>query len=133
MSEPLHQKLSRREGQVMDAVYALGDATAREITEHLEDEEAYDSVRVITANLAKRGLLDREREGRSYRYRPAIPREKARRPEMSHLLETFFSDSPSRAVLAFLDMTKEELSREDLREISEWIDRRTGEGGEGPD
>lgn len=130
MSTPLHQKLSRREGQVMDAVYALGDATAREIVEHLDDEEAYDSVRVITANLAKRGLLEREREGRSYRYRPTISREKARRPEMSHLLETFFSDSPSRAVLAFLDMAEEDLSREELEEISEWIDRRTSDEGD---
>lgn len=130
MSEPLHQKLSRREGQVVDAVYALGDATAREIADHLDEEEAYDSVRVITANLAKRGLLDREREGRSYRYRPAIPREKARRPEMSHLLETFFSDSPARAVLAFLDMAEDDLSREELQEISEWIDRRTADEDE---
>lgn len=131
MSEPLHQKLSRREGQVMDAVYALGDATAREVVRHLGEEEAYDSVRVTMGNLAGRGLLEREREGRSYRYRPAIPREKARRPEMSHLLETFFSDSPSRAVLAFLDMAEDELSREELEEISRWIDRRTEGKGDG--
>ena len=64
MREPLHLKLSRREHQVMDAVYALGEATAHEVVEHLGEEEAYDSVRVNMANLRKEGLLERERGGR---------------------------------------------------------------------
>jgi DNA-binding MurR/RpiR family transcriptional regulator len=42
---------------------------------------------------------------------------------MSHLLSTFFGGSSSRAILAFLDMTESKLTREDLEEIAEWIEK----------
>ena len=114
----------------MDAVYALEAATANEVVDHLGEPEAYDSIRVILGNLAKKGLLTHEREGRSYVYEPAIPREKARKPAMEHLTETFFSGSPTRAILAFLDMSRDDLSQEELDRIAAWIDRRAGEPGE---
>lgn len=125
MDEPLHAQLSRRERQIVDAVYALGEATAAEVVDHLEEPEAYDSIRVILGNLDRKGLLSHRREGRSYVYSPAIPREKARRPAMSHLLETFFAGSSSRAILALLDMSRDQLTPEELERISSWIDRRT--------
>ena len=124
MDEPLHTRLSRRERQIVDAVYALGEATVAEVVDHLDEPEAYDSIRVILGNLDRKGLLSHRREGRSYVYAPAIPREKARRPAMSHLLETFFAGSSSRAILAFLDMSRDELTAEELERISAWIDRR---------
>lgn len=130
MSEPLHLTLSRREHQVVDAVYALGEATAHEVVDYLGEEEAYDSVRVTMAQLEKEGVLVREREGRSFVYAPSIPREKARRSELRHLLQTFFDGSPSRAVLTFLDAAEEDLSSDDLERIARWIEERTeGEAG----
>lgn len=127
MSEPLHHKLSRRERQIMDAVYALGEATVSEVVEHLGEEEVYDSIRVILGNLEKKGFLVHEREGRSYVYSPAIPRERARKPAMSHLLDTFFAGSTSQAILAFLDLKRDELSREELDRISAWVEARAAE------
>lgn len=124
MSEGQQEQLTRRERQIMDAVYALGEATVNEVVDHLEEPDAYDSIRVILGNLEKKGFLTHQREGRSYVYAPAVPREKARKPVMSHLLETFFAGSSSRAILAFLDMSKDQLTREELEEISAWIDAR---------
>lgn len=127
MSEPLHERLTRRERQIVDAVYALGEATVNDVVDYLGEQDAYDSIRVILGTLQKEGFLTREREGRSYVYEPAIPREKARKPAMNHLLDTFFSGSSSRAILAFLDMSKDRLSQEELDRIAEWIDTRAGE------
>lgn len=125
---PLHAKLGRRERQVMDAVFALGEATVHEVVERIGDPEAYDSIRVTMANLHGEGLLEREREGRQYVYRPGIPEERARRSEMRHLTRTFFDGSPSRAVLAFLEAGLEDdgLSAEELDRIADWIDRHGG-------
>ena len=114
--------LSRRERQVMETVYALGSATPRDVVDEWNEEGAYDSVRVIMANLWKEGRLRREKEGRSYLYAPAVPRQRARRKELSHLLRTYFPNSPSQAVRAFLDVAEDELTEEDLEEISGWID-----------
>lgn len=119
--------LGARERQILDAVYALGSATANDVVEELDEPAAYDSIRVILGKLARKGTLDRVRDGRRYVYSPAVSREAARRPAMSHLLRTFFAGSTSRAVLAFLDMSRGELSRKELDEIASWVEERAEE------
>lgn len=122
MEEAIDSDLSRRERQVMETIYKLGEATPREVVREWNDEGIYDSVRVIMANLWKEGRLRREKEGRSYLYAPAVPRDRARRKKLTHLIRTYFPDSPSHAVRAFLDIAENELTQEDLEEIGEWID-----------
>lgn len=122
MDEPVDANLSRRERQVMETLYALGEATARDVVDEWKEEDAYDSVRVILSNLWKEGRVKRERDGRSYVYTPAVSRDRARRRKLAHLLRTYFPESPSRAVRAFLDVTRDELTEDDLEEISGWID-----------
>jgi predicted transcriptional regulator len=131
--KPLHEKLSRRQHQVMDAVFALGEATVREVVDRIGEPEAYDSIRVIMANLAKEGLLEREREGRRYRYRPGLPEAEVRRSEIRHLMRTFFEGTPSRAILAFLEvgLMDDELTPEELDRISAWIEDRADEREDG--
>lgn len=121
---PREADLSRRERQVMDTLYALREGTARDVVEAWSEEEAYDSVRVIMANLWKDGYLRREREGRAYVYSPAVPPRRAARRKLTHLLETYFPDSPSMVVRTFLDVAEDELTEEELDEISGWIESR---------
>jgi len=116
------RRLGGRERQILDAIYALGSATATEVVDHLDDPEGYDSIRVILGKLARKGLLSRSRDGRSFVYAPAVSSEAARRPAMSHLLRTFFAGSTSQAVLAFLDMSRDDLTAEELDEIASWLD-----------
>lgn len=126
MRDPLHARLGSREREILEAVYALGAASATEVVEYLDDPDGYDSIRITLANLERKGLLEREREGRSYTYSPAVSPEAARGPAMSRLLRTFFAGSTSRAVLAFLDMSEDELSEEELDRIAAWIEEHGG-------
>lgn len=123
-------KLGGREREIVDAVYALGSATANEVVDYLRDPQGYDSIRIILAKLARKGTLSRTRDGRSYVYAPAVSREAARKPAMSHLLRTFFAGSTSRAVLAFLDMSRHDLSPEELDEIGAWVEEQAGKNPE---
>lgn len=129
MTQRKQHRLSARERQIMDAVYALEEATARDVVNYLGEPGAYDSIRVILANLEKKGLLTHDRDGRQYLYAPAIPGEKARKPAMNHLLETFFAGSSSRAILAFLEVSKDELTREELDRITARIEEQIAEQG----
>lgn len=113
---------------MVDALYRLGGATAREVATELGEEEAYHSLRVTMTNLWREDLLEREKEGRAYVYTPAVSREEARRSRLSHVLEMLFPESPSLAVRTFLDLKRDELSQEELDEIGSWIDRRAGPG-----
>ena len=122
MNTPAFDKLSRRERQIMDIVYRLREAGVSEVVERLDDDPGYDSVRVILGILEKKGHLEHRREGRRYIYSPTVPVEKATRSALRNLLHTFFRGSPTRAILTLLDMSAEKLSREELEEISRWIE-----------
>ncbi|GAB3969261.1 BlaI/MecI/CopY family transcriptional regulator [Plantactinospora veratri] len=51
-------------------------ATVREVAEALRDRElAYTTVMTVLDRLAGKGMVEREREGRAWRYRPAASRE----------------------------------------------------------
>ena len=115
-------QFSRRERQIMDAVYRLGEASAADVARHLDDEDGYDSIRVILGILEKKGFLRHHRDGKRHVYTPTVSREKATKSALSHVMKTFFAGSPSSAILALLDMSSEKLSADDLEEIASRIE-----------
>jgi predicted transcriptional regulator len=117
MTDALNSELSRRERQIMDAVYRLGEAGAGDVARALPDQPAYNTVRVTLGILEKKGFLVHRQDGPRYVYRPTITPEKAQQSAMKHVLRTFFQGSPSAAILALLDGGAK-LSRKDLDEIA---------------
>jgi BlaI family transcriptional regulator, penicillinase repressor len=120
-TDELH--LSRRERQIMDVLYRLGEATAADIVARLPDAPAYNSVRVTLGILERKGYVGHRQEGPRYVYAPTIPADRAGRSAARHLLRTFFDGSPSRAILALLDSGSSRLSRMELDEIAAMIER----------
>lgn len=104
----------------MDVVYRLGEANAGEVARALEDQPAYNSVRVTLGILEKKGYLIHRQDGPRYVYRPTIATDKARRSAMRHVLQTFFRGSPTAAILSLLDGSAR-LSQRELDEIAHAI------------
>lgn len=119
-------RLSRRERQLMDAVYALGRASVSDVVNRLGEPEARDSVRVTLANLERKGYLAHEQVDNRNVYFATVTPTVARRSAMRHLTRTFFGGSPSDAALAFLNLSKDRLTPDDLDEIARWVDDRRG-------
>lgn len=111
----------------MDAIYQLGEATVAEVVERMPDDPSYNTVRVTLGILEKKGYLKHREEGRRYVYGPVLSPKKAKRSAMQHMLKTFFSGSPSKAILALLDMSATDISEDELREISSWVEEVKGE------
>lgn len=127
MKKTLLHTLGRRERQVIDVVFRRGEATVADVVAEI-GESVYDSVRVTLRNLEKKGYLTHRQENQHYVYQPTIRRETARKSAMTHLLRTFFDDSPSSAILAFLEMDETRLSEEDLEAIQARIEAAAGGG-----
>lgn len=127
MSQPMHAELSRRESQIMDAVYRLGEATAEAIRAELPDAPSNSSVRKLLSILEDKGHLEHRTEGRRYVYFPSTPPETARRSALMHLVDTFFDSSASKAAAALLSMSEDELSGDDLDELSALIEQARDE------
>ena len=69
--------LSRRERQIMDVIYAKGQATALEVTDLLPDGPGKTAVRTLLRILEEKGHLTHEQVGQTYVYRPMHSREVA--------------------------------------------------------
>lgn len=122
MDSPFQVHLSRRERQIMEAVYRLGEADVASVQEELPDTPSYHAVRVAMAKLEDEGYLDHRREGRRYVYEPEIPESEAKRSALGHLVRTYFSGAPSEVLLTLLDMSAGELSEDDIAELEAWIE-----------
>lgn len=123
MPVPEHPALSRRERQIMDVLYRLGEAAAADIVAALSDRPSYNSIRVTLGILERKGYVTHRQDGQRYVYSPTIPAERAGRSAVRHLLRTFFDGSPSRAILALLDGESRRLSPAELDEIAATIER----------
>lgn len=115
------ETLSKRERQIVDALYAMGEGGAREITDSLREPQAFDTVRVTLGVLEKKGLVRHRVEGRRHIYQPAQPKDQASRSAWRRLTRTFFGGSPGRALIAFLDEAQGRLDDDELNELSRWV------------
>jgi len=128
MSKHPHLNLSRRERQIMDAIYRLGRATAAEVLENLPEPPGYSAVRAMLRLLEAKGYLRHDREGTRYVYLPTLSRDKARQSALKQLVQTFFDNSTEQAVSALLDMSKSRMSDEELERLSALIEKAKTEG-----
>ena len=117
-----HINLSRRERQITEVVYRLGQATVSDVLEHLPDPPSYSSVRTLLRILEEKGHLKHVQKGPRYVYMPLVSRNRARKTALRHLLQTFFDGSPHSAVAALLDMEASKLSREELERLVAMIE-----------
>ncbi len=122
MPQPPHAQLSRREREIMDIVFQLGEASVAAVAGRMSDDPGYDSVRVTLGILERKGHVTHRPDGRRYVYRPTVPHGKATKTALRGVLKTFFGGSPSKAILTLLDMSAARLSPEELDEIATWID-----------
>jgi BlaI family penicillinase repressor len=123
-----HHTLSRRERQIMDVLYQKTKATAAEVQEGLPDPPSYSAVRALLRILEDKGHVRHEQDGPRYVFIPRMPRDRARRSAVRHLMETFFEGSPEQAVAALLDVSSSKLSQEELDRLAKLIEDARREG-----
>src|SRR5215470_20047297 len=113
MSSPPHEKLTRREREIMDALFALEEgASAEDVRERLTDPPSYSAVRAMLVRLEAKGFIRHREEGLRYVYSPTKSRAAAQRNAVQKLVRTFFGGSPSHTAAALLkheSWTDEEL------------------------
>lgn len=115
-------KLSRREREIMDVLYALGDtATAEEIRARLSDPPSYSAVRAMLAKLEIKGVIKHRAEGLRYVYSPVTSKTTAQKKAVSQLMRVFFGGSASEAAAALLK--QEQWSDAELDALRDQIDQ----------
>ena len=122
MAETSPLQLSKRERQIAEVLYRLGEAAVSQVRAEVP-EQSYSAVRAMLNLLVKKGHATTRIEGKRYLYRPVAPKEMVRQSALKSLVRTFFGSAPVDAVAALLDGSAGRLSAEDLQRLRELIDR----------
>ena len=109
--------LSRREREIMDALFALGEADAEQVRQRLDDAPGYDSVRTLLRILEGKGHVRRSKRGKRYVYEPTQDRAAALKNAWRNLVLTFFGGSHERAAATLLSATDKDLSEAKLAQL----------------
>ena len=114
--------LTRREREIMNAVFALGNrASAEDIRARLTDPPTDSSVRVMLARLEKKGYLKHQQDGVRYLYSATISPAAAKRTALQQYVQTFFGGSLKQMMTALV--SEGSFTDEDLDTLKAEIER----------
>ncbi len=121
MKQGALNQLSRRERQIMDALFRDGESTVAAVRASIPDPPTYSAVRALLAVLVDKKLVTYRQEGRAYIYRPTVNPDAARESALKHIVQTFFDGSVAGAVSSLVDLSGNRLSDEDLDRLERLV------------
>src|SRR5215510_7442790 len=119
MARTASKTFTEKELEIMQVIWELGEATARQIQERLPDDRHYNSVLTIIRVLERKGHLAHRVEGKAHVYRARQQPAKSRSRVLSQLIGQVFGGSASSLVLHLVETG--DLTENDLREIRQRI------------
>jgi BlaI family penicillinase repressor len=132
----LNQGLTPLELEIMQVLWDFGACTVSEVQPKLKADLAYTTVQTMLNVLLRKGKAKRVQEGRAFRYRAAVSRERAMGSALNDMVKRMFGGSPEALLMAMVDarqISPEELARVAERlafvESSETDRRETGRAG----
>jgi predicted transcriptional regulator len=122
MAKPVHEQLTRREREIMNAVFALANqASAEAIRARLTNPPSSSSVRVMLTRLEAKGYLKHEDDGLRYIYSATTSPTAAKRAALQQYLQVFFGGSMRQMMTALV--REGSWSADDLDALRAEIDR----------
>ena len=127
MPPPAANRLSRREREIMHAVFAAGNrATAADIRARLADPPADASVRVMLRRLEAKGYLRHQQDGLRYVYSATASPRVEKRHALKQYVDTFFGGSLRQMLTALV--REGSFEEGDLEALRQEIDKARGKG-----
>jgi predicted transcriptional regulator len=103
MKTPPAERLTRREREIMNALFARANrASAEEIREQLTNPPGYSAVRAMLVRLEKKGYVRHREEGLRYIYSATTSPAAASRAALRQYLRVFFGGSLGQMMTALL-------------------------------
>lgn len=117
------EKLSKQEEEAMQAVWQHGIGFIKDFLDLIEEPKPpYTTLASTVKNLERKGFLQSEKMGNSFRYAPAIAEEEYKNKFMSGFVSDYFQNSYKDLVTFFANEKK--ISASDLKEIIKLIEKQ---------
>ena len=114
-------KPTSSELEVLQILWKNGDSTVKSVNEELNMNKnvGYTTTLKIMQIMYEKGLLDREKSGRSHIYKPVPQKDETQNVLLEKILETAFAGSASKLVMQALGRSK--TSKKEIEEIKEYL------------
>ena len=124
MSQPKFHRLGDLQLQIMQVLWARGEARVADIHEALPGgaKLAYTTVATMLRKMEARGLVQHRAEGRTFIYQAVVAEDQVSRGMAEHVLDRLFGGSVEAMVSNLL--TTREVSRDELGRIGRLIANR---------
>jgi len=117
MQSAKQQTLTPLELEIMQVLWQSGPCTVAEVRPKLKAELAYTTVQTMLNVLLRKKKVKRVQEGRAYRYRPVVSRERATGSALSDMVQRMFGGSSEALLMAMVDTRQ--ISAEELARVAE--------------
>jgi predicted transcriptional regulator len=122
MKRSVPDRLSRREREIMDAIFALGNrASVEDIRARLVESPSYSATRTMLTRLVEKGYLRHQAQGNRYIYSATVSPAAAKRAGLQRFLGVFFDGSTHNLVTSLL--RDETWTEDELNSLQSEIDR----------
>jgi BlaI family penicillinase repressor len=115
------EKLSKQEEDAMLAVWQCGQGFIKDFLDAMtEPKPPYTTLASTIKNLERKGFLESEKLGNSFRYSPAMNEQEYKRKFMNGFVSDYFQNSYKDLVTFFAK--EKQISAHDLKEIIKLIE-----------
>ncbi len=120
-------KISESEWLVMRVLWARSPLTANEVVERLTGKTEWKpkTVKTLIDRLMKKGAVKFEKEGRRYKYYPAVGRDECIATERKSFVRRVYGGTMKPMLAAFLEDAK--LSADDISELKDILEQKAEE------
>lgn len=113
----MDQPLTPLELEIMQVLWESGARTVSEVQPKLKGQLAYTTVQTMLNVLLRKKKVSRVQEGRAFRYRPVMSRERATGNALNDLVKRVFGGSSEALLMAMVDTRQ--ISAEELARVAE--------------
>ena len=121
-------QLTRREEEIMDIIFRLGEASVADIMERLTDSPTSGAVRRLLNILYAKGAVDYRHDAARKVYRSRIKRDAAGEKALKHVVETFFAGSAAHTMASLFNNSNLDLSPEEKQMLTNLIEKAKEKG-----
>ena len=116
-----HVRFGKMQHRIMEILWERRNASAREITDALNQEQpvAHSTVQTLLRKLEKKGAIDHTAQDRTFVFFPVVEQHKARRSATQEFLDRVFGGSTVGLVAHLLE--HEKIPRKELEQIKKLI------------
>jgi BlaI family transcriptional regulator, penicillinase repressor len=117
--------LTRRERQLVEILYELGEGTAQQIRESMGNESADATIRTLLRILEEKKVVTHRLDGKRFVYRPLVSKNTAASSALRKVLDVFFGGSLEKALSLHLANPHTTIDEDEAKRLYALIENKT--------